>query len=71
MPLAGPTALDLRIFQIIAVGMRGPIHALIQNVALMMLILDVTIAVAVALPYTLGKSLALNMVCFMRHPTAL
>ncbi|KAF8318671.1 hypothetical protein DL93DRAFT_323184 [Clavulina sp. PMI_390] len=44
-----------------AVGMRGPLLSLLQNVSLMIFILDLTIAVAVFIPFVLGKSLALNM----------
>ncbi|KZP01895.1 hypothetical protein CALVIDRAFT_532640 [Calocera viscosa TUFC12733] len=42
-----------------AVGMRGPIHQLFQNVALTMCILDLFIGAAVFLPFILGKSTAL------------
>ncbi|KAF8327196.1 uncharacterized protein EI90DRAFT_2975197 [Cantharellus anzutake] len=44
-----------------AVGMRGPLLAIVQNVALIILILDMTIGGAVWIPFTIGRSLALNL----------
>ncbi|KAF9506397.1 hypothetical protein BS47DRAFT_1385606 [Hydnum rufescens UP504] len=43
-----------------AAGMRGPVLGIVQNVSLMIFILDMTIGAAVWLPFTLGKTLALN-----------
>ncbi|PSR82583.1 hypothetical protein PHLCEN_2v6016 [Hermanssonia centrifuga] len=42
-----------------AIGLRGPIHAVLQNAALMIFVLDTTIGVGVWLPFTVGKSIAL------------
>lgn len=42
-----------------AIGLRGPIHAILQNAGLMIFVLDATIAVGIWLPFTVGKSLAL------------
>ncbi|GJE91239.1 hypothetical protein PsYK624_073880 [Phanerochaete sordida] len=42
-----------------AIGLRGPIYAVLQNAALMILVLDATIGVGIWLPFTIGKSLAL------------
>ncbi|KAH9933406.1 uncharacterized protein B0H18DRAFT_1196777 [Fomitopsis serialis] len=42
-----------------AIGLRGPLHGVIQNAALMTFILDVTIGLGIWVPFTLGKSTAL------------
>ncbi|KAJ3557499.1 hypothetical protein NM688_g1443 [Phlebia brevispora] len=42
-----------------AIGLRGPIQTVLQNAALMIIVLDTTIGVGVWLPFTVGKSLAL------------
>lgn len=42
-----------------AIGLRGPLFAVIQNAALMIFILDTAIGVGVFLPFTIGKSTAL------------
>lgn len=42
-----------------AIGLRGPIHAVVQNVALMIFVLNATIGIGIWLPFTIGKSLAL------------
>ncbi|KAJ8496047.1 hypothetical protein ONZ51_g1365 [Trametes cubensis] len=42
-----------------AIGLRGPIYGVLQNAILMTLILDITIALGIWLPFTIGKSTAL------------
>ncbi|TFY83645.1 hypothetical protein EWM64_g363 [Hericium alpestre] len=42
-----------------AIGMRGPLFAIMQNAALMIFVLDTAIAACIWAPYTLGKSAAL------------
>jgi len=42
-----------------AIGLRGPLHGVLQNAGLMIFVLDITIAVLVWLPFTMGKTLAL------------
>ncbi|TCD71774.1 hypothetical protein EIP91_003117 [Steccherinum ochraceum] len=42
-----------------AIGLRGPIHGVLQNAGLMIFVLDITIAILVWFPFTMGKSLAL------------
>ncbi|PCH44456.1 hypothetical protein WOLCODRAFT_90853 [Wolfiporia cocos MD-104 SS10] len=42
-----------------AIGLRGPLHGLLQNAALMIFILDATIGTGVWIPFTIGKSAAL------------
>ncbi|CCM02594.1 uncharacterized protein FIBRA_04697 [Fibroporia radiculosa] len=42
-----------------AIGLRGPVHGVLQNAALMIFILDTTIGLGVWLPFTIGKSTAL------------
>ncbi|THH29527.1 hypothetical protein EUX98_g4673 [Antrodiella citrinella] len=42
-----------------AIGLRGPLYGVVQNAGLMILVLDITIAVLVWLPFTVGKTLAL------------
>ncbi|KAF5384572.1 hypothetical protein D9757_007505 [Collybiopsis confluens] len=44
-----------------AIGLRGPIHGLVQNAGLMVFIMDSIIGVGIWIPYTLGKSVALLM----------
>ncbi|KAJ3890861.1 hypothetical protein GG344DRAFT_48592, partial [Lentinula edodes] len=44
-----------------AIGLRGPIYGLAQNAALMILIMDSVIGLAMWIPYTLGKSTAFLM----------
>ncbi|KAJ7574391.1 hypothetical protein C8J56DRAFT_803140 [Mycena floridula] len=42
-----------------AIGMRGPIHGVLQNAALMVFVLDTAIGLGVWIPFTIGKSTAL------------
>ncbi|KAH9840035.1 uncharacterized protein C8Q71DRAFT_474546 [Rhodofomes roseus] len=42
-----------------AIGLRGPLHGVVQNAALMIFILDVTIGLGIWVPFTIGKSTAL------------
>ncbi|KAH8104046.1 hypothetical protein BXZ70DRAFT_888328, partial [Cristinia sonorae] len=42
-----------------AIGLRGPLYGVLQNAGLMIFVLDITIAVLVWFPFTMGKSLAL------------
>ncbi|KZV69277.1 hypothetical protein PENSPDRAFT_608901 [Peniophora sp. CONT] len=42
-----------------AIGMRGPLHIVAQNAALMVFVLDTAIGLGVWLPFTLGKTLSL------------
>ncbi|KAI0788709.1 hypothetical protein C8Q75DRAFT_879244 [Abortiporus biennis] len=42
-----------------AIGLRGPIFGVLQNAALMIFVLDITIGIGVWLPFTMGKSVAL------------
>ncbi|KAL5531378.1 hypothetical protein ACEPAG_4255 [Sanghuangporus baumii] len=42
-----------------AIGMRGPLTSVFQNAALMIFVLDTTIGLAVWLPFTIGKTIAL------------
>ncbi|KAH9924822.1 hypothetical protein B0H21DRAFT_764612 [Amylocystis lapponica] len=42
-----------------AIGLRGPLHGVLQNAALMIFILDATIGLGVFVPFTIGKSAAL------------
>ena len=42
-----------------AIGMRGPLHIVAQNAALMVFVLDTAIGLGVWLPFTLGKTLGL------------
>ncbi|KZT70808.1 hypothetical protein DAEQUDRAFT_708092 [Daedalea quercina L-15889] len=42
-----------------AIGLRGPLHGVAQNAALMTFILDVTIGLGIWVPFTLGKTTAL------------
>ncbi|KII87240.1 hypothetical protein PLICRDRAFT_93037 [Plicaturopsis crispa FD-325 SS-3] len=51
-----------------AIGLRGPIHGVVQNLALMVFVLDSAIGLAVWLPFTIGKSTAL---LFMNPPRLL
>ncbi|KAF5353123.1 hypothetical protein D9758_008724 [Tetrapyrgos nigripes] len=42
-----------------AIGMRGPLHGILQNAALMIFVLDTAIGVGVWIPFTIGKCTAL------------
>ncbi|KDQ12990.1 hypothetical protein BOTBODRAFT_399709 [Botryobasidium botryosum FD-172 SS1] len=42
-----------------AIGLRGPLHMIFQNAALMVFILDMTIGVGVWIPFVIGKVAAL------------
>ncbi|KZT09822.1 uncharacterized protein LAESUDRAFT_694262 [Laetiporus sulphureus 93-53] len=42
-----------------AIGLRGPLHSVLQNAALMIFILATAIGVGIWLPFTVGKSTAL------------
>ncbi|KAH9893215.1 hypothetical protein C8Q73DRAFT_746014 [Cubamyces lactineus] len=42
-----------------AIGLRGPIYGVLQNAILMTFILDITIALGIWLPFTIGKATAL------------
>ncbi|EKM50520.1 uncharacterized protein PHACADRAFT_263859 [Phanerochaete carnosa HHB-10118-sp] len=42
-----------------AIGLRGPIFAVLQNAALMIFVLNATIGIGIWLPFIVGKSLAL------------
>ncbi|KAL7409311.1 hypothetical protein BDY24DRAFT_223553 [Mrakia frigida] len=55
-----------------AIGLRGPILQLLQNSALMTLILSICVACTIFIPFTLGKTLLLinllDVVCAFRLP---
>lgn len=42
-----------------AIGMRGPVYAVVQNAALMIFVLDTAIGLGVWIPFTIGKTAAL------------
>ncbi|THU92959.1 hypothetical protein K435DRAFT_967467 [Dendrothele bispora CBS 962.96] len=42
-----------------AIGMRGPIHGILQNAALMIFVLDTAIGLGIWIPFTIGKCTAL------------
>lgn len=46
----------------LAIGMRGPITSVFQNVFLMIFIIDLAIGVGIWMPFTMGKTTALLFV---------
>lgn len=55
-------AIFLNVSGFTAIGMRGPITSVFQNVFLMIFIIDLAIAVGIWVPFTMGKTTALLFV---------
>lgn len=64
-------AILLDISGVAAIGMRGPITSVFQNVFLMIFIIDLAIAVGIWMPFTMGKTTALLFVSVRWGPSLL